>query len=96
MVDICDSLRKLTSAKTEGTRNARYQKIFNKAKSIIKEGACMKVYDETKSLYIETDTSGVGLGTSLTQTRSMTICSRDKAPVKQHTLIYCNWKQKPV
>ena len=28
--------------------------IFNKAKSIIKEDACMKLYDEIKSLYIET------------------------------------------
>ena len=38
----------------------------------------MKFYDETKSLYIGTDASGVGLGTALLQTRSNTNCHRDK------------------
>ena len=33
--DICELFRKLTSARTEWTWNATYQKIFNKAKSII-------------------------------------------------------------
>ena len=37
---------------------------FDKAKSIIKEDACMIFYDETKPLYIETDVSGVGLTAS--------------------------------
>ena len=39
----------------------------------------MKFYDETKPLYIETDTSAVGLGAALLQTRSNTNCHRDKA-----------------
>ena len=43
------------------------KKIIDKAKSIIKEDACMKVYDETKPLYIETDTYGIGLGASFLQ-----------------------------
>ena len=38
--DISESLRKLTSAKTEWTWNATHLKIFNKVKSIIKE-RCM-------------------------------------------------------
>ena len=35
--------------------------MFYKTKSIIKEDACMKFYDEMKPLYIETDASRVGL-----------------------------------
>ena len=51
--DVCESLRKLTSAKAEWMRNATYQKKFEEAKAIIEEDACMKFYDETKQLYIE-------------------------------------------
>ena len=46
--------------------------MFDKAKAIIKEDACMKFYDETKLLYIEPDVFGVGLGVDLLQTRSNT------------------------
>ena len=35
------------------------QKMFEETKAIIKEDACMKFYDATKALYIETDASGV-------------------------------------
>ena len=54
--------------------------MFNKAKVIIKEDAYMKFYDETKTLYIEADASGVGLGATLLQTRSNTSCPKDDAP----------------
>ena len=47
LVELCESLQKLTSAKTEWTWNATYQKMFEKAKAIIKEDAYMKFYDET-------------------------------------------------
>ena len=60
-VDTSEPLRKLTSFKTKWTWNATYQKIFNKTKAIIKEDACMKFHDKTKSLYIEMDASRVGL-----------------------------------
>ena len=63
--DIRESLIKLTSARTEWTWNATCQKIFDKAKSVIKEDACVKFYDETKPCIIETDASGVGLGAAL-------------------------------
>ena len=39
----------------------------------------MKFYDETKPLYLETDTSGVGLEAALLQTRSSKSCPRDTA-----------------
>ena len=57
-----------------------YEKLFNKAKPIIKEDACMKFYDDTKPLSLETDAPGVGLGVAILQTRSGTSCSRDTAP----------------
>ena len=44
---------KWTSARIEWTWNAAYKKMFNKARSIIKEDTCMKFYDETKPLYIQ-------------------------------------------
>ena len=65
MVEVCESLRTLISAKTEWTWNAIYQKMFDKAKVIINEDACMKYYDETKPLYTETDAYGVGLGAAV-------------------------------
>ena len=34
----------------------------------------MKFYDETKPLYLKTDTSGIGLGTALLQTRDGKTC----------------------
>ena len=45
--DVCESPRKLTTAKAEWTWNAMYQNMFDKAKSIMKEDSCMKFYDET-------------------------------------------------
>ena len=75
IADICESFRKLTSIRAEWTRKVTY-KIFNKAKSITKEGACMKFYDETKPLHIDTDVSGHGL----LQTRGGTSFPRDGAP----------------
>ena len=47
---------------------------------IIKDDVCMKFYNETKPLYLETDTSGIGLGAALLQTRDQMKCPRDIAP----------------
>ena len=54
-------------------------KLFNKAKSIIKEDACMKFY-KTKLLYVETDPSGVGLRVGLLKTSEHISCPGDEAP----------------
>ena len=79
--EVCESLRKLTSSKTEWTWNATYQKMFDKGKAIIEGDVCMKSYDETKLLYIESDASGVGLGAIISlQTRGNTSCHRDEVP----------------
>ena len=40
-------------------------KIIQHSKTIIKDGTCMKFYNGTRPLYLETDTSGVGLGAGL-------------------------------
>ena len=39
----------------------------------------MKFYGDTKPLYLETDASGIGLGTTLLQTRYGTTCPEDIA-----------------
>ena len=63
--NVCDPLCKLTSSKVTWTWNLSYQALFNKAKLLIKVDMCMKFYDDTKLLYLETDVSGVGLGAAL-------------------------------
>ena len=49
----------------EWTWNASHQRLFDKVKSIMKEDACMKFYDDMKPLYMETDAVGVELGAIL-------------------------------
>ena len=78
--EICKPLWKLMSVKTEWTLNAMYQKMFNKAKAIIKGDTCMKFYDDTKPLYIEPDASQVGQGAALLQTGNNTTCPKNEAP----------------
>ena len=39
----------------------------------------MKFYNETKPLYLEMDASGIGLGTTLLQTRDGTKCPKGNA-----------------
>ena len=55
--DICDPLHKLMSSKVTWTWNASYQELFDKAKSLIKVDMCMKFYDDTKPLYLDTNAS---------------------------------------
>ena len=78
--DVCDPLCKLTSSKVTWTWNASYQALFNKAKLLIKVDMCMKFYDDTKPLYLETDASRVGLGAALLEMHKGTECQKDIAP----------------
>ena len=61
------------SSKTLWTWNASYHTLYDEAKSLIKEDVCMKLYDETKPLYLETDASRIGLGATVLQTRDATV-----------------------
>ena len=60
--------------------NSSYQAIYDKAKSFIKADACMKFYDESKPLCLETDASRMGLGVALLQMRDGVTCQKDIAP----------------
>ena len=78
--EVCKPLRKLTSTRVAWTWNASYQQMFNKAKSLIKAEVCMKFYDNTKPLYLETDALGVSLGGALLQLCDNTACQKGMAP----------------
>ena len=80
MAEACKPLQKFTSSKMMWTWNASYQQLFPKAKLLIKADICMKFYDDTKLLYLETDTSGVGLGAALLQLHDKTTCQNGMAP----------------
>ena len=46
----------------------------------MKDDVCMNFNDETMPLYLETDASGIGCGTTLLQTKDGTTCPEDIAP----------------
>ena len=74
--NVCDPLHKLTSSKVTWTWNVSYQALFNKAKLLIKVDMCMKFYDDTKPLYLETDASRISLGVALLQMYERTTCQK--------------------
>ena len=74
---VCALLHKLTSSKVTWTWNVSYQELYNKAKPLIKVDMCMKFYDDTKPLYLETDASRVGLVAALLQMHKGTACQKD-------------------
>ena len=47
--------------------------LFNNAKEIIKDNICIKFYDQTRALYLESDSSGIGLGAGLLQIRDVIV-----------------------
>ena len=55
-------------------------KLFAKAKALIKVDVCMKFYNDTKLLYLETDASGVGLRAALLQLCDNTTCQKGMVP----------------
>ena len=60
--------------------NGSYQKLFEKEKVLIKEDACINFYNERRSLYLETDASGVGLAVGLLHIRNRMNCLWEEAP----------------
>ena len=78
--EVCKPLCKFTSCKTTWTWNTSYQQLFNNAKSIIKADICIKFYNNSKPLYLETDGSGIGLGAALLQLCDNTDCQIGVTP----------------
>ena len=59
-----------------------YQNVYDKAKRIFKKDACMKFYDTSGFLYLETDASGCVLEARLLQVRECMNCGHGKLPDK--------------
>ena len=57
-----------------------YQYLHDKAKKIIKKDACMKFYDASRLLYLETDASGIGLRAGLLQVWDGMNCGCNEVP----------------
>ena len=79
-VAVCDPFQKLTSCRVVWTWNVSYQSLFVKAKLLIKTDVYKRVFDDGKSLFLETDTSGVGLQCALLQTWEGKTCQKDMVP----------------
>ena len=80
IAEVCDPLQKLTLSKAAGTWNTSYQQLFVKVKSLIKVDVCMKSYNDTKPLHLQTDPSGVGLEAALLQLHDNTTYQKDMMP----------------
>ena len=73
--------------------NGMYRDLYDKVKNIIKQEACIKFCDASKSLYLETDASSVGLADSLLQVRDGTNCGQDE--VLDNTALHLQAKACP-
>ena len=65
--EVCKPLWNLMSVKSEWTWNNTNQKLYDRAKSLIKIDTSMAFYNEKQQLYLETDMLDVGLRASLLQ-----------------------------
>ena len=72
-----------------------YQEIYEKVKATITGDACMKFCNEKETLYLETNTIGVGLGAGLLQARNSWWVLWDKEPDKYSITPYSIYKQEP-
>ena len=79
-LEVCEPLHKLTSVKADWIWNKRYQDLYEKAKTIVKRDIGMKFYNAARSLYLETDTSRIGIGAGLLLVRDGMNCRFDKIP----------------
>ena len=64
---VCKPLLRLLSAKYEGIWNSMHQIVHYGVKYIIKKNVTIAFYGEKQQLYLEIDTLGVSLETSLLQ-----------------------------
>ena len=78
--EVCEPLQKLTLVKADWEWNGMYQDLYDRAKKIIKKEACMKFFDTSRPLYLQTDASHVGLIARLLQVRDSMSCDHDDVP----------------
>ena len=76
--EVCRPLQRLTLVKTDWTWNKVCQDLYDKAKKIVKKDACMKFYDEVRSLNLETNASSISFGVGLLQVRHGMNCGCDE------------------
>ena len=60
--EVSEPLWKLTSVKTERSRNGMYQGLYDKTKYLFRQYICMKFYGALKPLNLETDSVNLGAG----------------------------------
>ena len=76
--EVCMPLQKLAFVKSDCRWNEMCQDLYDRTKKIVKKDAGMKFYDVFRSLYLETDASGVGHGAKLLQVRDGMNCGNDE------------------
>ena len=54
--------------------------IYDKAKEIVKKDVCIRFFNAARFLYLETETSGIGIGTGLLRLRDGMNCGHDEMP----------------
>ena len=79
-VEVCKPFQRLTSVKAIWTWNRTYQEIYERVKLLVKGEIFMRYCHVRKWLYLESDASGVGLGTTLLQVREYLDCGHNEAP----------------
>ena len=72
-------LQALLSTMNEWMWNTMSQKLYKRKKSLVKNDACMVVYNKEKQLYLETEIFGVGLQVSLLQVKGAMLFLKNKA-----------------
>ena len=77
---ICEPPQKLMSKQSSMDMECFISGPIQQDKSWIKEDVCIKFYDKTKPLHLETDASCIGPGAPLLQTRDDMTCPKDTSP----------------
>ena len=88
------TLWKLTSVKTDWAWNGKCLDLYDRGKKIIKKDACIKFYETSRTLSLEMEPSGAGLGAGLLQLRDGMDCGHDYVPgnATLHLSVFCQQK----
>ena len=81
IAEVCKPL-KAEMVIADWTWNGMYQDPYDRARKIVRKDSCMKFYDVSQQLYLETYSSGVSLGVRLLEISNVMNCGHDKVPDK--------------